>query len=239
MFTHQEMDERHRWLPTTAPRALSDLPAQLRIFADEKLEIWYSPHGDPTPSPRICILGITPGWRQVRLAYDGATKAMTAGMSRRAAARLPKPAVPFAGSMRSNLNAMLDELGLPGLLGHDRANSLFGSGDLRTGSVLRYPVFRHGANYTGHTPAPLIHPALREMVDVVLTRELKEMGTIPILPLGKAVESVLSYCVERGRLNAGQVLTGFPHPSGANGHRHRQFARHRDALSGRLREWLS
>lgn len=239
MFACQDIERHYRWLPRTTPRNLSDLPAQLRIFSDRKLAIWFSPHGDPAPSPRVCILGITPGWRQMQLAYEGAAKAMAGGMTRHAAARLGKPAVPFAGSMRHNLNAMLDDLGLPHLLGHHRASTLFASDQLRTGSVLKYPVFRHDANYSGHAPAPLTHPVLREMVDVVLARELRQMGTIPILPLGKAVESVLSYCVERGHLHSNQVLCGFPHPSGINGHRHQQFAQHRDTLAARMRDWLS
>ena len=67
-----------------------------------------------------------------------------------------KQAAAFAGSMRTNLLQMLDELGVPRRLGLDSASDLFGCGwDLiHTTSILRYPVFLGDMerNYTGHNP---------------------------------------------------------------------------------------
>jgi hypothetical protein len=40
-----------------------------------------------------------------------------------------------------------------------------------------------------------------------------------IIPLGKAVESVLEQFIKEGSISESQCLMGFPHPSGANGHR--------------------
>jgi len=63
-------------IPEDPPELLADLDPRLRIFADDSLEVWYAPLGNPSPNPRLWILGITPGWHQMRIAYDGAAKAL-------------------------------------------------------------------------------------------------------------------------------------------------------------------
>lgn len=56
-----------------------------------------------------------------------------------------------------------------------------------------------------------------------------------IIPLGKAVESCVQMLVSSGQLDVERCLLGFPHPSGGNGHRLRQFREN----YGRLRQELS
>ena len=75
------------------------------------------------------------------------------------------------------------------------------------------------------------------MLDVVLAKELEEVRDCLILPLGKAVNSCLEYSASKGRVDMSNVLSGFPHPSGANGHRHRQFSDRRAELSRAVRTW--
>ena len=175
----------------------------------------------------------------MRLAYAAAAEALDGGATHREAALCPKPTMAFAGSMRRNLIMMLDELGLHDLFDVESVGDLFGTPRLRTGSVLKYPVFRLGRNYTGHTPEPTRHPALREMLDVVLAGELRQAGSELIVPLGKAVESVLAYAVDRGYVEPERILRGLPHPSGANGHRFRQFAAQKVRLRRELQAWYS
>jgi hypothetical protein len=245
------------FLPATAPASLGDLPHELRIYGDSKIEIWFSPMGLGVTNPEIWILGITPGWNQMRIAYEGAAAALEHGSSPAEASAKMKPNVAFAGTMRNNLVAMMDELGFPEVFGISTSADLFGSELLRTGSVLKYPVFNGSQNntqndtrnstrnyiqnyirnYNGHTPNPIKHPALRQMIDTVLAGELKSIGRCLILPLGKAVESVLQYSVSRGLVNDDQILSGFPHPSGANGHRKKQFEQHRERLQSEVRKW--
>ncbi|MNG08705.1 hypothetical protein D3C84_920820 [compost metagenome] len=55
-----------------------------------------------------------------------------------------------------------------------------------------------------------------------------------IIPLGVNVENVLRQLVAENQLEEERCLWGFPHPSGANGHRHRQFAAHYQDMKERL-----
>ena len=233
----RNMERFHDLIPSCAPASLGELDSRLRIFSDQHLEIWYSPIPRPVQRPSLWILGITPGWRQMQLAYEAAAEALRGGATGEEAVACPKPKVAFAGSMRANLIQMLDELDLHDVFNVTTVGELFGTARLRTGSVLKYPVFRSGKNYTGHAPEPTKHPALRQMLDVVLAEELRESGQELIVPLGKAVESVLARAVKRGQLDPRRILSGFPHPSGANGHRIRQFAMHRARLRRELLAW--
>jgi len=60
------------------------------MYADPKIEIWYAPVGRPTPRPKICILGITPGWTQMRIAYQNAADGLTRGLTPSKAASMKK-----------------------------------------------------------------------------------------------------------------------------------------------------
>ena len=170
----------------------------------------------------------------MRIAYEAAAQAMANGMSAGAADRLEKPQVAYAGSMRVNLIKMLDELGLARALDVATSAALFGTAALRTGSVLRFPVFKKGVNYSGYSPTPTKHPALRAMLDQLLRAECEMVAHCPILPLGKTAELALQHGVNNGWLDPMRVLNEFPHPSGANGHRHRQFAAAKAHLSEQL-----
>ena len=226
-------------LPADPPGTLADLDPNLKIYSDERVDIWYAPLGKPTPEPVIWILGITPGWRQMRIAYEGASAAMRAGASAREAVARPKPQMAFAGSMRDNLIDMLDQLKLPAHVAVESSRDLFGSKLLRTGSVLKYPVFTNGKNYTGSSPGPTKHAALLEMLDVLLAEDIRQAGHCLIIPLGKAVEAALEHSIDRGRLDAERILRGFPHPSGANGHRFRQFRDNRRRLKRQIDRWFA
>jgi len=94
---------------------------------------------------------------------------------------------------------------------------------VHTGSAIRYPVFVNGRNYTGHSPGMLRNPFLRECVESMLAPELTSVPDALIVPLGNAVTAALEYLAGRGDVSAERCLFGFPHPSGANGGRVRDF----------------
>lgn len=100
--------------------------------------------------------------------------------------------------MRINLVSMLDELGLPEYLGISTSADLFGLNALKTGSILKYPVIKNLKNYPGHSPDPVKHPVLRNMVEMILVPELEDNVDCLIVPLGKSVENVLAYCSKQG-----------------------------------------
>ncbi len=45
-----------------------------------------------------------------------------------------------------------------------------------------------------------------------------------IVPLGKVAAEVIDFLCKEKRLDRDRSLAGFPHPSGANGHRPKLFA---------------
>ena len=224
-------------IPAVAPTTLADMDRQLRIYDDQRVEVWFAPMGASVRDAKLWILGITPGWRQMQIAYSEAADALRGGRSHADAVARSKPNVAFAGTMRSNLVAMMDQIGFPESLGVRSSSDLFGGPVLRTGSVLKYPVFCAGKNYTGATPKATQHPVLMDMIDVVLCDEIRRTSDCLILPLGQTVEQVLDYAVQAQVLDATRILRGFPHPSGANGHRHRLFAQQQSALRQSVLGW--
>ena len=82
-----------------------------------------------------------------------------------------------------------------------------------------YPVFNNGQNYTGRNPPVLRTPLLVKCVNEVFVPEIELFNHPLIVPLGRAVSEVCSMLVQKSVLHGNQVLTGFPHPSGANPNR--------------------
>ncbi|AFH66278.1 uracil-DNA glycosylase family protein [Paenibacillus caseinilyticus] len=225
-------------LPGDRPLTREELlTGTFRLHREGRVEVYYAPHGEyVNPAARLVIIGITPGWTQMELAFRTARRLLGEGVPLEETARLVKREARFAGGMRRNLEDMLEGLGLPRLLGVPDAAALFG-GDggegealLHTTSMLRDPVFAGGRNYTGHSPALPASPFLLEVARASLAHELPLLRRPLIVPLGKIVEAVLRHMAEDGFLDSGQVLWGFPHPSGANGHRHAQFAGNREPM---------
>jgi hypothetical protein len=55
-----------------------------------------------------------------------------------------------------------------------------------------------------------------------------------IIPLGKTVEMGLHLLERANKVDAQQCLWGFPHPSGANGHRHAQFTSNLSQMKNKI-----
>ena len=208
----------------------------LRLHRGGGLEMYYAPNDGVNSKAALILLGITPGWTQMEIAYRVAREEVERGSPASEICRIAKQQGSFAGSMRTNLVKMLDELGVATKLDlkttldlfHDAANLV------HTGSAVRYPVFVQGRNYTGHSPNLLQTPVLRECVESILAPELASVPDALIVPLGKAVSEVLEHLVTLGRVDGDRCLFGFPHPSGANGNRTRDFSARRDDLVERV-----
>lgn len=198
------------------------------------VEIYYAPHNEVVNTEaQLVIVGITPGWTQMKLAYQAARAGLEAGLSDMEVCLRAKEEARFAGTMREHLIQMLDQIGLAEGLHISSCRELFQqqSQILHTTSLLRYPVFVNHQNYTGSRPNLLTASWLREQAQAYIVKELQLMGRRKlIIPLGKTVERLLAVLEEEGRLDGGQVLKGFPHPSGANGHRKIQFHAHEEQM---------
>lgn len=146
----------------------------------------------------------------------------------------------FAGSMKRNLIEMLDELNLNKKLAIDSCSELFEAKDelLHTTSIIPYPVFINNKNYTGSNPKILDDEVLYSYTKKYFYKEVKKMQNALIIPLGKAVEEVLEFMIDEGFIKKEQCLFGFPHPSGANGHRKKQFVENKEKLLNIINDYF-
>ncbi|MBM7692815.1 hypothetical protein JOC77_002246 [Peribacillus deserti] len=191
------------------------------------LEMYYAPHNEYiNVQTRIVIAGITPGWNQMKMAFEQAKRSIQQGASLEQIACDVKKAARFAGTMRNHLIKMLDSCGLPEALGLQTSRQLFGdrSNLLHTTSVIKYPVFSDGKNYTGHAPKIDHSSLLKKYAYEIFPQEIIQLEKPYLLiPLGKSVSEVIRTLMDQGRIPRNPCLLDFPHPSGANGHRHKQF----------------
>jgi hypothetical protein len=228
------MPERDRFLKTDL------LVGQFRVFKSESLEIYYAPFDFLNIEAKVAVVGIIPGWTQMEIAFRQAWTVLRNGGSATEAVRKAKAQASFAGAMRNNLVKMLDEIGLQTAMGLKSCHDLFGCDSqlVHTTSAIRHPVFVHGRNYTGHSPNLLSHPVLVRYVESVLAAELTILRQALVIPLGKCVDAALRRLIQTGVLSARRCLLGFPHPSGANGHRRTEFEQRRGEFIRVVEEWV-
>lgn len=203
--------------------------------------MFYTPFDHVNEAARVTLVGITPGWHQMRVAYEVARDLLREGLPHDAILPRVSSAAGFSGPMRANLLRMLDDLGLPGCLGIDSSAELFSQrADLRHGtSAIRYAAFVSKRNYTGSSPALVTVPLFTRYVRDVLAPELDRVPQSVVIPLGRAVDAALGLLIDAGALDPRRCCVGFPHPSGANGWRVSQFAQARATLRDKLSDWFS
>ncbi|WP_256984747.1 MULTISPECIES: hypothetical protein [Paenibacillus] len=212
----------------------------LKLSSSGEIEIFYSPHNEYiNPSAKVMLVGITPGWQQMEIAYRTAIQALKAHKSYEQACKKAKMAARMAGSMRTNLIQMLQEIGLHDYLTVPHVQRLFGADCtlLHTTSLIRYPVFVNKQNYNGHQPSITKNEFLYEAIIESFLPELEQLKHPLIIPLGKSVEAVLHQLLDEHRIDNGKILWGFPHPSGANGSRVTQFLHNKAGMQNILRGW--
>lgn len=211
--------------------------SQFLIQKEGALEMYYAPHNELiNERAKVAIVGITPGWTQMEIAYREARQGIDENKPAEQILTDAKKAAGFAGSMRKHLIEMLDECGLAEALQITSCKSLFNEQRdmLHTTSVIKYPVFYKGKNYTGHTPKISKSPLLSDYAFHVFRHELAQINGALIVPLGKSVSAVLAVLAEQGHVDPSHCLFGLPHPSGVNGHRKRQFAEVKERLRLRV-----
>lgn len=203
--------------------------------------MYFSPNNETVnPRAQVVLIGLSPGFTQMEIAYRKAKEGLLIGKSLQEVSEQVKAEASFAGSMRIHLLEMLDQLRLAELLEIPSIESLFAEHRalLHTTSMLRYPIFKRGQNYTGHQPAVLSSPWLTSFITHDLAEEVAYCRDAFFIPLGNCVSEAIRPLVNQGLLTQDQCLFGFPHPSGANGHRHKQFARHQEEFRHVLCNWF-
>jgi len=184
------------------------------------VQMVYAPFDHVNPGARIAIVGLTPGKQQAVNALLAAWRSLQGGRSLTQAAEEAKVFASFSGPMRSNLVRMLDTVGVADLLGLSSTAALWNgcAGMVHFTSALRYPVFVDGANWSGQ-PNMLQVPQMRSWLETYTGAELASLSDAIIVPLGPKVAEAMLHLANNGQIDERRILTGLPHPSGANAER--------------------
>ena len=217
------------------------LNKNFELFSNNNMKIYYAPHNEiVNEKAKVFIVGITPGWTQTSIAYKTAQEGLINKLDYEVIKKKCKKNSRFAGSMRKNLIEMLDDLNLNQKLDLSSCSELFGNQDelLHTTSIIPYPVFINNKNYTGSNPKILDSKILKNYLKNYFYKEVEKLPNTLIIPLGKAVEEVLELMISENLIKREQCLLGFPHPSGANGHRKIQFDENKENLTNIIDEYF-
>ena len=208
----------------------------LTIYSDDQIDIVFTPFDSANPNAKVVFVGLTPGLAQLQLALHETATALQTGSSLDAALIRAKQVAAFAGAMRTNLITMLDGIGLPSALGITSCASLFEEDAALAGSTsaICHAVFVRGRNYSG-APAIDKHPVLAAVARQVLAANLAVAPDSLVVPLGRAAAKGVSLA----GVDPLRVLEGFPHPSGANGHRASHYEATRTSMSQQVDTWFS
>ena len=182
---------------------------------EKNIEIYYAPFDYINSKAKIVIVGITPGLQQMLQSYEV--------INQRKSLKEVKDLSSFKGSMRTSLIKYLDELKINDILKIKSCESLFNknSNYLHTTSLVKYPVFDKGKNYSGANI--LKKRILLDFIEKNFLEELKTLKKSIIIPLGNTVSSTIEYLNNKYNLKLLCFLKGFPHPSGANARKNIQF----------------
>ena len=185
------------------------------INAENNIKIYYAPFDYINSKAKIMIVGITPGLQQMLQSFD----AINHGKSLKEVKDLSS----FKGSMRTTLIKYLDALSINKKLKIKSCESLFNinSKYLHSTSLIKYPVFDKGKNYSGS--GLLKKKILLDFLEAHFVKELKKLDKTIIVPLGNTVSSTIDYLNNEFKLNLKCFLKGFPHPSGLNVRKDIQF----------------
>lgn len=193
------------------------------------LEICYSPHTAWTnPDAKVVFIGICPGFEQMKLSFDLIREHQD--LSEEEALKAAKVKARFGKSMRRNLIDLADRTELPRKLGIESCAELFDPDCqlMDNTALIPWPVFKDGKNYTGHSPKIERSPMLNTLVHEQLEKVIATYPDALFIPLGKCVDEQV---IRSGLFKDRQVLHGFPHPSGANGHRFRQLQENLNSIN--------
>lgn len=192
---------------------------------DDLLEI-YTPFEYVTPTAKVAIVGITPGYTQVLNAIESLSEALKSGAEDENALKTAKLSGAFSGTLRTNLIALLESISLHEYLGIGSCKELFDShSDLvQTCSVLKNAIVRYNRrkdswdNYNG-TPNIIKNDFLRKRVD----RFAEEIKNFPkgiiYITLGKVVAQAFEYLASKGAIPRERIFAITIHPAAGNNER--------------------
>lgn len=211
----------------------------LLLWGEGPLNIYYAPWDWVNVEAKVMLVGITPGAHQAAEALAEARRCLDSGCSYEEALRSADAVGSFSGPMRANLVSMLDGIGISEALEIDSSARFFDTHHSLAANVsaIDYPVFVNDENYRGVGPRLTQHPVLRALVRACLGARTAMAPDALVVPLGTAATEAVAYLVDCDLLDPERCLVGFPHPSGANGWRRRQYAGRRAELAATVATW--
>ena len=173
------------------------------VNKDGNIEIYFAPFDYINSKAKIVIVGITPGLQQMTQSFQ----VIKDGKSLKEVKDLSS----FKGSMRTTLIKYMDELKINKIIKIKSCESLFNldSKYLHTTSLVKYPVFDKGKNYSGVNI--LKKKILLDFIEDNFLKELKIHQNSIIVPLGNTVSSTIDYLNIKHQLNLRCFLKGFTH----------------------------
>ena len=194
------------------------LPESLLLKEKGNLKIYYAPFDYLNRDAKIAIVGITPGKTQAVAALGEARRILERCGSVAAACEAAKKKGSFA-ELREPLTDMLDHIGLQRVLELGSCSELFEEKRrhlIHTTSVIRYPTFKKGERYNG-SPSFETNTLLKSYLSRYLLEEIRELDPEVLwITLGEHAAKALEFAVRQGVVDSSRVLSGIPHPSGAN-----------------------
>ncbi len=207
-------------------------PLLLQEEKESGLKEYYCAHTDYMDSgAKVVFIGICPGFEQMKLSFELVQKYPHRPIPY--VLRQAKVQARFGGSMRKNLIALANQTDLPALLGVQSMQDVFEPACvlMDNTTLLPYPIFYKGQNYTGHTPKIDRSPMLKAICQTQLRKIKETYPNAVFIPLGKAVDEQVS---KAHILDEERIVHGFPHPSGANGHRFKQLEQNLATINAKL-----
>jgi len=242
MFYFEDYELHLKQLPMKDNFQKEDLMTDSFLFAkDNNVEVFWAPFEYLNTEAKVMIVGITPGWTQMQLAFQYVRKHIDAENREKVLINAKKQASFGGKGIRKNLIEMLDGIELNEALHIKTCADLYDEKNhfLHSTSTLRYPVFINKKNYTGSSPSMLKRPFLLKMIQDLFVPEVNKVPNAMIIPAGKAVSEVLRYLFAEGKIRHQTILYNFPHPSGANGHRKRQFEDKKEDFKATVKKHFS
>ncbi|MBT2685552.1 uracil-DNA glycosylase family protein [Bacillus sp. ISL-37] len=217
------------------------LTSDFMMAKENYIEIYYCTHNEYiNKKAKVFIIGITPGFQQMSKSIAVARKCFEENLSLDEVAYICKREARFYGVLRSNIIQMLNDLDLNNFLDLKSCEELFNDKDylLHTTSLIPYAVFINEKNYTGHSPKINKNALLTSFLAEFFEPQATLLKDALIIPLGKGVEEIVAEYTRAGIIKENNVLYGFPHPSGANGHRLHQFNSNKEKMKRKINDFF-
>lgn len=191
--------------------------AETRLEHEGRDELFYIPFEHVNSAARLVIVGITPGPKQIKLAYRTVSSKIKVGLPDDQILFEAKKQAGFGDqSMRPNLLRMLKHFRFAEILGIDEEEQLWADRAdlLHATSVVPHAAFRKGKPFAGSFEEVLKTPIFRESFERDFASSLSLLSSEAVyVGLGPTPLDALDHCVGRGLIAASQILGAFAHSS--------------------------